>query len=146
MDSTLRLPLDSQLVKTAPDVPLWIVTAEPEDSRRIAEFEERGVKIIAITADLEKHPDLGVMSRKLGELGLTRVMLEGGPQLASAFLEEGLIDRIDWVTASIALGGDAVPAIATLQKALQPANGRFKSINTRQLGHDRLESFVRAGV
>ena len=53
--------------------------------------------------------------RVLGQLfsrGVRHVLLEGGPTLAAAFLDAGLIDRVDWYVAPLILGDGplALPA------------------------------------
>ena len=40
------------------------------------------------------------------------MMIEGGGQLAAAFMRAGLVDRIEWFRAPILLGGDGAPASA----------------------------------
>jgi diaminohydroxyphosphoribosylaminopyrimidine deaminase/5-amino-6-(5-phosphoribosylamino)uracil reductase len=48
--------------------------------------------------------------RDLGERGFVSAMIEGGPAIASAFLEAGLVDEIVWYTASKLAGGRGIPA------------------------------------
>ena len=51
-----------------------------------------------------------VVLRDLGERGFVSAMIEGGPAIASAFLEAGLVDEIVWYTASKLAGGRGIPA------------------------------------
>ncbi len=146
VDRKLRLPLECQLVRTARQVPLWIVTSDKQDADLVAQYEKAGVKIVSVPADEEGYTDPNVTARKLGELGLTRVLVEGGAHLAAAFFREDLIDRIDWVTAPFLMGADGLPAVQTLNRASLADHQRFKSLSSRKLGDDRLERYVRAKV
>jgi diaminohydroxyphosphoribosylaminopyrimidine deaminase/5-amino-6-(5-phosphoribosylamino)uracil reductase len=143
VDRKLQLPLDSQLVKTAQQHPLWIVTSEQSDKERGAAYEKKGVKIVPVSVNEEGYADPNIAARKLGELGLTRVLIEGGAQLAAAFLREDLVDHIEWVTAPLMMGGDGKGAVEGLKKQTLAEHPRYKRINSRMLGEDRLDSFVR---
>jgi diaminohydroxyphosphoribosylaminopyrimidine deaminase/5-amino-6-(5-phosphoribosylamino)uracil reductase len=145
VDRKLRLPLNSQLARTVNEAPLWIVTSDRHAPDMLKSYEKAGVKLVTVPANDEGYSDPNIMVRKLGELGLTRVLIEGGAHLAAAFLKEDLIDRIDWITAPILLGGDAKASLQPLNRAALADHQRFKSLNTRKLGNDRLESYVRAG-
>ena len=74
-----------------------------------------GTRAIPPTARLHEHPhapliyasrDLHAVLADLRDRGLHRVFVEGGPALASAFLEAGLADRILAYVAPVLLGGD----------------------------------------
>ncbi len=144
VDRKLRLRFESQLVRTAHEVPLWIVTSDRHESEHVAPYEKQGAKIIGVPVNEDGYFDMGVAARKLGELGLTRVLIEGGAHLAAAFLREDLIDHVEWVTAPLIIGADGMPAMEALDRGALAAHPRFKSLSCRQLGKDRLESFIRA--
>ncbi|MBI3419622.1 MAG: bifunctional diaminohydroxyphosphoribosylaminopyrimidine deaminase/5-amino-6-(5-phosphoribosylamino)uracil reductase RibD [Proteobacteria bacterium] len=145
VDRKLRLPFDSQLVRTARQYPLWIITSDRHEADHVALYEQEGAKIVSVPVNEEGYADPLIAARKLGELGLTRVLIEGGAHLAAAFLREDLVDRLEWVTAPLLLGSDALPAMEVLGRELLADHPRFKSTGMRLLGQDRLESFVRAG-
>ena len=83
--------------------------------------------------------------RRLGERGLTRLLVEGGGQLAAALLRAGLVDRLVWLHAPLLLGGDGVPAVAALGfGALAEAPG-FERLSSAPVGADVLTTYRRAG-
>lgn len=68
----------------------------------------------APTLLLDEH-DPAVVLEVLYERGVRHALLEGGPTLAAAFLEAGVIDRVDWFVAPVLLGDGPValpPAVA----------------------------------
>ncbi len=145
VDRRLQLPLKSTLVQTAQQIPLWLITSDKIDAGLAAPYEEMGAKIVRVPLNEERYTDLSVAARKLGELGLTRVLVEGGAHLAAALLRDDLVDRLEWCTASFMLGDDARPSLKALGLDELPHDRRFRRISTRFLGDDRLETLLRVG-
>ena len=111
LDSRLRLPVDSRLVRTSGEVPLWVVhgsDAPPENRRAL---EARGVNLLESTTQGEGRLDLGPAIARLAERGMTRVLAETGPILSAALLTEGLADEVIWLAAGRLLGQSGLAAI-----------------------------------
>ena len=144
VDRRLSIPLDAKLLKEAGEKPLWIITREKSDSGKIKELEKRGANVITVPTNDDGYIDLGVAARKLGEQGLTRVLVEGGAYLAAALIKDGVIDRLEWLTAPSLLGEDGRPSLKSLGVETLTQRHQFKPYACKMLGNDRLESFVRA--
>ena len=65
-------------------------------------------------ADAQGQVDCGAALRMLGEIGLTRLFVEGGGRLAAGLLAHGHVDRLIWMGAPMAIGADGLPAIGPL--------------------------------
>ncbi|MFI4988624.1 MAG: RibD family protein, partial [Alphaproteobacteria bacterium] len=89
------------------------------------------------------RPSLGLALAELGKRGITRLLLEGGSQLAAAFLSEGLIDRIAWFRAGAVFGGDGLPAAAAFGVGEIASAPRFKRLSLTPCGPDTLECYAR---
>jgi diaminohydroxyphosphoribosylaminopyrimidine deaminase/5-amino-6-(5-phosphoribosylamino)uracil reductase len=89
--------------------------------------------------------DIGGALRALGERGLTRVLVEGGAQIAASLLRAGLVDRIAWFHAPAVIGGDGWPAAAPFGVAGLAAMTRFVPVRITQLGADVLTELRREG-
>lgn len=75
--------------------------------------------------------------------GITRLLVEGGATLATAFLEADLVDRIYWFRAPMLIGGDGAAGVGPLSvERLGQALG-FRMGDRRPLGNDVLELYVR---
>lgn len=111
-DSRLRLPLTSQLVRTAKDVPTWMLTLPGNSPARLDVYREAGVTVIEVGPDAAGRPDLLKAAQELAWRGLTRVLIEGGGHLAAGALRAGLVDRVAWFHAPFLIGGDGIPAVA----------------------------------
>lgn len=134
LDSQLRLSLTSTLLKTLDQAPLWLVCGTHAQGAEA--FEERGAVVIRAPSD---RPDAGWVAQELAVRGMTRVLIESGPQVATAFLEASLVDEIAWFRASRTLGAGSSPAFHGnwLEKLA------FERQAVLQAGPDLLELYIR---
>lgn len=142
-DSRLRLPLTSHLVRTAKEVPTWLVTLAGNDPARRDVYLEAGVTLIEAQPDPAGRPDLQQVALTLAWHGLTRVLIEGGGHLAAGALRAGLVDRVAWFRAPLLIGGDGISALAGFgvdKVAQAPA---FVRAGLTALGADILETAAR---
>lgn len=103
-DSTLRIPLDSQLVRTAKDIPTWIFCAQAEQTRAQA-LEHAGVSVIPLPDESGSRVDLAAVMAYLGQEQIDSVLLEGGGTLNGEALRLGLVDRVQAYIAPKLIGG-----------------------------------------
>lgn len=102
-DSHLQIPLDSQLVQTAKDVPLWIATCSKDTEKQNA-FIQAGAKVLQFDGDKVPLPQLMTV---LGEKQVGSVLLEGGATLHAAMLEENLVQCVYAYIGAKLFGGTA---------------------------------------
>lgn len=143
VDSRLRLPLTSKLVRTAGTVPTWIVTRSDHDRSRAAVLADCGAVVVPVRADAAGLPDMTMALSELAGRGLTRVLVEGGATLAATLLRAGLIARIEWFRAAGVIGGDGIPAVAAFGVSALAAMARFERLAVRRAGADAMESYAR---
>ncbi|MGQ3675736.1 bifunctional diaminohydroxyphosphoribosylaminopyrimidine deaminase/5-amino-6-(5-phosphoribosylamino)uracil reductase RibD [Xanthobacter sp. TB0139] len=138
LDSALELPLDSALVRTACDVPVWVIGAEDADAGREAALAELGIEVLRVPRGRGGRLYLPAVVKLLGMLGITRLMVEGGPAVASAFLADGLVDELALFSSPVVLGADAVDAFAGRppHHLLSPVG--FAEVERTDLGADQL--------
>ncbi len=79
----------------------------------------------------------------LGDAGLTRILVEGGAQLAASLLRADLVDRIAWFHAPAVMGGDAWPAVQAFGIERLGAMPRFTRVGGTAYGR-RYAERVRA--
>ena len=102
-DSSLRTPLDCNILKTAREVPTVIATIS-EDNDRAAMYERAGCRIIR-TAPKDGHVDLSALMKQLGSERLDSILLEGGSELNWSALKEGLVSKVQAYIAPKLFGG-----------------------------------------
>jgi len=110
LDGHLKLPAHANLLQNLDKAPLWVVCLEGADPARQQALSDEGVTVIVAPQNETGRIDVAWVAGELAERGLTRVLVETGPALASAFLNAGLVDEIDWFRAEKVLGDKAVPA------------------------------------
>ena len=145
IDRHLRIPPTARLIADAHQVPTWVLTLRSADPDRRAAFLANRVTLIDVDHDSTGQVDLAAALGVLGERGITRLLVEGGAGLAAAFFRARLVDRLVWVHAPLAIGGDGIPAIAGLDLSALAHAPAFERLSTETIGDDVLTTFsVRA--
>jgi len=105
-DSEARLPLDSQLVRGAGEVPLTVVISRAAPRLAADALEVAGAEVVVATGANEPERVRSALTQ-LGAAGIGSILLEGGPRLAGAFLDAGEVDEIRLFVAPVVLGGSS---------------------------------------
>ena len=92
MDSHLRLPLRSQLVRSA-DGDVLVFTRTPVDSPEACALRKAGVELVRVAAG-GARPGLRAVIAELGRREMLSVLLEAGATLNSAALSAGIVDKL----------------------------------------------------
>ncbi len=106
-DSTARLPLDSQLVAAAPEIPLTVVVSRAAPRTATDALEMAGADVDRRDGRATSPPASARRSTSSARSGIAAILLEGGPHLAGAFLDAGEIDEVRLFLAPLLLGGSA---------------------------------------
>jgi diaminohydroxyphosphoribosylaminopyrimidine deaminase/5-amino-6-(5-phosphoribosylamino)uracil reductase len=92
LDSRLRLPLRSKLVRSA-DADVLVFTRAKEDSPKARALRRAGVEVVHLAGRGAK-PDLAQAVVELGRREILSVMLEAGATLNSTALAAGIVDKM----------------------------------------------------
>ena len=109
LDTRLRIPPNAALLDDLPRTKLWIFTAAETmaaQTHKVEHLREMGAEILPCRSE-GNHLDLGDIALRLGQRGITRLLIEAGPGLTASFLESGLVERVYWYRAPILLGQGA---------------------------------------
>lgn len=115
LDSTLRLPKDSKIVRSVQN-DLLIFTISQDESR-IRELRSRGVRIEVVPSEGD-HVSLAAVLDRLGSECILNLLTETGTRLNTALLSQDLVDRVLFFVSPRVLGEDAVPAFQDIQLPL----------------------------
>lgn len=110
LDSHLRIPMGSRLVRSAKEYPLLIVCNESnrdreEGASRIQKLEEAGAKVWTLP-EKNGHPDLNVLMQRLGEKKIDSVLIEGGGTVNEAALKAHIVHHVYAYIAPKIFGGE----------------------------------------
>jgi diaminohydroxyphosphoribosylaminopyrimidine deaminase/5-amino-6-(5-phosphoribosylamino)uracil reductase len=139
-DSALRLPFTSQLVQGASDTPVWVVCGHDAPKQAESDLRERAVEVLRLENSanpLDLRQVLGLLSDK----GITRLMVEGGPTLAAAFIAADLVDKAVLFQAPMLVGPAGVDALASEAEAA--LFSRLKKVSSEPVGGDQRDVYLR---
>jgi diaminohydroxyphosphoribosylaminopyrimidine deaminase/5-amino-6-(5-phosphoribosylamino)uracil reductase len=118
LDSHLRLPLESRLVQSLVtgstgegDVLVFCSSVgNNKEKEKKSELEARGVRVEEVPpAAGDGRPDIHAVLRRLGQLEITSLMIEGGAAVNGAVLTSGVADKVFLYYAPKVLGAESVP-------------------------------------
>lgn len=114
LDSALRTPNDAQLVTRLAEARTLIYHAPDADPARIEALRDAGVDL-AVVERSQRGLDLVAVLLDLGRRKVLRVLVEGGPYVHGAMLDENLADRLAVFIAPKVLGDARAPGFAAGQ-------------------------------
>ncbi|SEM51116.1 diaminohydroxyphosphoribosylaminopyrimidine deaminase / 5-amino-6-(5-phosphoribosylamino)uracil reductase [Loktanella fryxellensis] len=131
----LNLPINSRLVQTARDQPVWLCHGPDADTREWAR-----VGVVPIECEIA-HNRVDPLSalRALAARGITRVLCEGGGHLAAALLQAHLVDELVLFQAGVAIGADGLPSLAGLGVTDLAQAPRFRLDHVSPVGADVMQ-------
>ena len=106
LDSTLRLPLNSNLVNSVEDGDIIVFCAEDRDLDRHKKIEDKGIQIIPVAKIAQGIP-LKIVLNELGKREITSLLIEGGSEVNFSALQSKIIDKLICLVAPKILGGPA---------------------------------------
>ena len=137
LDSTLKIPLNSNFL-TKPLVEKTIIATTTKASKeKIRRIEELGAEVWTIRNDSKSRVDLSELCKKMGIEGITSVLVEGGSQIFSAFLQENLADKIAIFIAP-KIFGEGLNAVYLNGVRTLNASINLRDLEKRKIGDDVL--------
>ncbi len=148
LDSRLRLPVDSRLVQDVAahrkdDVIVFCASADPQKK---VQLEQLGVHIEQIPAfGSDGRPDLPAILRRLGELEITSVMIEGGATVNWTALAAHVVDKVFlYYAPKILAGTGSIPFAAGAGFGHMSQAAQVKHIHLHRFGEDfAVEGYLR---
>ena len=135
VDSSARLPVTARLIRSGMPERALVAVTDAADAERLGVLEARGVTVLRCKSH-EGRVDVSDLVSRLGALDVAAVLVEGGGELAGAFLEAGLVDRVVAFTAPLLLGGSGAPRAVGGTGLLLPDAMRAETVSVRQVGAD----------
>ena len=164
LDTRLRIPMESQLVQTARDVPVIVFCYNPDPDKKAA-LEAAGVTVLeakllpreeldemflqheAFQIPREelhgRHISLRNCLEQLGQRGLDSVLIEGGASIHAAVLQGKCCDLVQVYVAPKLFGGDGLSPIGAMGIATPDDAVLLSQPAVTRLGQDLLLEYTR---
>jgi diaminohydroxyphosphoribosylaminopyrimidine deaminase / 5-amino-6-(5-phosphoribosylamino)uracil reductase len=144
LDSRLRLPLDSRIVRTAKDDVLVFCSLAEEKKKQ--QLQNHGIQVEQVaTAGVDGRPDLQAICRFLAEREITSLMIEGGAFVNWEALASGTVDKVFlYYAPKILAGTGSVPFAAGRGFRHMSEAAHLKCFRLHRFGEDfAVEGYLR---
>lgn len=139
LDPTFKTPPASKLVRSAGEVPVTIFGANGQSAPAFPP----GVTTDHVRAGAGGRLDLRDLVGRLAARGLTRIMVEGGPSVARAFLDADLLDEVVIARGTMLLGEKGRKPLLDAGVEVFADTSRWQAEGERRIGGDRLACYRR---
>ncbi len=140
LDSRLRLPLESRIVQNANQLgaPDLIVFCSVHDEQKQAQFEKAGIRVEQIPGGAsEGRPNLHAILRRLAELEIISVMIEGGAIVNWTALADNAVDKVFlYYAPKILAGTGSIPFAAGAGFRQMSHAAQVKNVSLHRFGED----------
>ncbi len=140
LDAQLRVPVSYSMVSTARETPTLIVCGPHASAISEKVLREKGVDVLRLQVADGKF-DVAQLLKALGERGITRLMVEGGPIVAASFVKADLVDEAVLFHSPKAIP-DGISALEAMP--LSALTDRLRRVSSIQIGADTMDRYERA--
>jgi len=141
LDSKLRIPIDSRLLRIHKS-PL-IITTTKADLKKKKHIETTGSRVLIMDSDKNGKIDLRRLFKKLGELEITSILIEGGSRVATSALSERVVDKIVLFYAPKIIGAEGVSMVGGLNILTVKEALTIKGLKVKVFGEElMIEGYI----
>lgn len=134
LDSKAMTPVTSKAVRTVKQERLIVVVTRLASRARIERLRKAGVEMIVMPG---RKIEMRKLMRKLGKIGISGILLEGGGEVNASAIKAGVVDRVCFFIAPKIIGGRnaKTPVEGAGVKKLSNAL-TIKDMHVRKTGQD----------
>jgi diaminohydroxyphosphoribosylaminopyrimidine deaminase/5-amino-6-(5-phosphoribosylamino)uracil reductase len=137
VDSRLRIPADSRIVRTAAEFPTLVAATSSAPLKRIDRMKKKRVEVLVVRKNRQGRVSLAALMKELGSRGIQSILLEGGPTLNASAWEERIVDRLLLFVAPKVIGGRETPGMMGGEGVGKVKNARrVEVLRVRKAGED----------
>jgi diaminohydroxyphosphoribosylaminopyrimidine deaminase/5-amino-6-(5-phosphoribosylamino)uracil reductase len=148
LDSRLGLPQESRLVKSTANGSAGegdvVVFCSSASEQKKSDLEAHGIRVEQLPPAADGRPDIHAVLRRLGQLEITSVLIEGGSAVNGMALASGVVDKVFLYYAPAILGTGSVPFASGLNFDELNGVSRIKHLHLHRFGEDfAVEGYLR---
>lgn len=144
LDTHLSIPEDANLLQLESNSDTVMICGKniPQDKKK--RLVEKGAQVIETKLN-NGLIDLKALMPRLGEMGITSLLIEGGSAVSTSALHAGIVDKVYFFYAPKILGGDdGVPMFRGEGPALMRQSLQIQDVSVRRFEDDvMIEGYVR---
>ena len=136
LDSKLSIDYDARVFDSYISAPIIIATTNQAPLHKLEQIQKKA-KVLVINEGLQV--DLSILLKRLGEMEITSILVEGGSRINGSFLAANLADKYYCYISPIIIGGDRAPGAFGGEgiRALTNAS-KLMDVSVKHLGEDLL--------
>jgi len=133
LDSRLRFPLEAKMLERAEDGRIIIFSGQEAPFHKIEALKQKGAEVIQVYSD-HGLIDLKAVLKELGQREISSVLVEGGAQVLTSFIEQKLADKGFFFISPKLVGGEKSltpfegPGMSSVAEAMELRNIRHFSL------------------
>lgn len=136
LDSSLRIPENSEVLRVSEEIKTVIATTEKAPKKKVKRLELEGIKIIC-PGEKDGKVDLEALMVKLGGMEITSVLIEGGSEVNASVLRSRIVDKIVFFYAPKIIGGTNSPPMFGQKGVGELSDAvRIVDLDTLRVGED----------
>jgi riboflavin-specific deaminase-like protein len=130
LDSEARLPLGARLLRERSGTRVIVLSTHPAPRERVQALEAHGAEVTLFEPTAENQVPIESALAHLYDLGIRRLLVEGGATVMQSFLCAGCVDRIQVEVAPIVVGRGGLPGLGNIS-----AGFRLEQVTVESLGN-----------
>ncbi len=140
LDTKLRIPHESNIVKTAKKYKTIIFTSKETSKRKIADLTKKGIEVFQISKT-KKGLSFSKVLYSLGELGFNDILIEGGNKVIASAITSSDLNKIYWFSSEKIIGEEGLPSIGRLNISNLENSPNIQFHNMINLNNNYLKIF-----
>ncbi len=109
LDSKLRIPLDSKVLMNQSAARTLVASTPAAPEEKLSTLKKQGIEVLTLPTDSSSRVDLKALLKTLARRQISSVLIEGGAEVITSFLQLGLADKIICIIAPKLMGAGVSP-------------------------------------
>ena len=136
LDTRLSIPMETKLLHLSSDSDTLLVAGAPAPAEKRQILEKAGARVIEVERSGDQI-DLKALVKRLGHLGITSLLIEGGSRVNGSALRAEIVDKVFMFYAPKFCGGDdGVPICSGPGVELMEQTMRLQDVSIHRFEDD----------
>lgn len=134
VDSNARIPLNSRIIRSSKNIQTIVATTPNASTRKIKELKKAGVQVLVSG---KRKVNIKNLFQQLENLGLKRILVEGGGEINWSVLKIGLANELIVTISPVVVGGRDAKTLVEGEGIANIANGIKMRLSNTLIHHNK---------